>query len=173
MTFPFPSRILTTGQAAWADKPNQIELHAGSRAPDPQTSAAAFIFSEGKILAVKVRARSWDIPGGHIEAGETTLEALHREVLEEAGLVLGTAPLECVGWTHLEVLTRKPEGYKYPYPHTYQVLYESHLLWPPVLTTSMPEEISEVRWLDQEEARDAFHDRDWWPLLQERWALLS
>ncbi|MFV2085485.1 NUDIX hydrolase [Micromonospora sp. LOL_021] len=28
---------------------------------------------------------TWDIAGGHLEAGETPIEALHREVLEETG----------------------------------------------------------------------------------------
>lgn len=38
---------------------------------------------EGKLLVVKNK-RGWDLPGGHVEEGESLLEALSREVMEEA-----------------------------------------------------------------------------------------
>lgn len=45
---------------------------------------------EGKVLGVtrKDNHNSWALPGGKIEPGETILEAIMREVLEETGLTL-------------------------------------------------------------------------------------
>ncbi|HVV66449.1 MAG TPA: NUDIX hydrolase [Candidatus Saccharimonadales bacterium] len=55
--------------------------------------AALIISSDNKFLMGKtaptaggVYSGSWVIPGGGIEKGETKLEALHREIMEETGL---------------------------------------------------------------------------------------
>ncbi|MGN6130311.1 MAG: NUDIX domain-containing protein [Nocardioidaceae bacterium] len=34
----------------------------------------------------------WDLPGGHVEAGETELAALTREMHEELGVQIGRSP---------------------------------------------------------------------------------
>jgi 8-oxo-dGTP pyrophosphatase MutT (NUDIX family) len=54
------------------------------------TSVAVIPFTEeGKIMAVKLRHRGIDIPGGHVEAYEKTPEeTLRREVLEEAHMTI-------------------------------------------------------------------------------------
>ena len=48
--------------------------------------SAVFVLAlcEGRILAVE-NERGWDIPGGHLEPGESPLDALRREIAEEAG----------------------------------------------------------------------------------------
>lgn len=50
------------------------------------TSVFAFIFDKNKeniiVLEHTDKKRGYDIAGGHIEDGESNLEALHREVLE-------------------------------------------------------------------------------------------
>ena len=47
----------------------------------------------GRVLFVKRPTRGWEIPGGHLEPGETPEQALLRELKEETG-VEG----ELVGW---------------------------------------------------------------------------
>jgi nucleoside triphosphatase len=55
--------------------------------PEP-TVGALIVNKEGKILLV--RSHKWfdkfTLPGGHIEVGETMVEAVKREVKEEVGL---------------------------------------------------------------------------------------
>lgn len=52
--------------------------------------------NEGKILALKrsaddfSRGGNWDLPGGGYEQGEQVIEAIRREVKEEAGLTAHT-----------------------------------------------------------------------------------
>jgi 8-oxo-dGTP diphosphatase len=60
--------------------------------PRPIAAVAATIIHEGKVL-LAVRGNSpnkgkWGIPGGVIELGETTEQAVAREVLEETNVVV-------------------------------------------------------------------------------------
>lgn len=59
--------------------------------PVPRLGAIAVVFHEGRFLLVKRRkepnAGTWGFPGGHVELGETGLDAAVRELDEETGVV--------------------------------------------------------------------------------------
>ncbi|WP_030423034.1 NUDIX domain-containing protein [Streptomyces sp. NRRL F-5065] len=55
--------------------------------------AAAVVGHDGRTLLVRRRPDDylggmWEIPSGKVEAGETVLDALHRETAEETGLTV-------------------------------------------------------------------------------------
>lgn len=54
--------------------------------PEREIVSAVFLigFVGDKVLAAR-NERGWDVPGGHLEKGESLLQGLRREVLEEAG----------------------------------------------------------------------------------------
>jgi ADP-ribose pyrophosphatase YjhB (NUDIX family) len=50
--------------------------------------------AEGRILLVKhTYVSGWHLPGGGIDAGETAVEGLEKELREEANVVTGDAPV--------------------------------------------------------------------------------
>ena len=49
-----------------------------------------------EILLIRNEKRGWEIPQGRVEEGENLIEALHREVREEAGVEIEMGPLAAV-----------------------------------------------------------------------------
>lgn len=65
----------------------------------------------GKLLVLK-NERGWDIPGGHLDSGETVIEATHREVLEEASVTIKNLNFFAFllnGDTAMSVFTAEPD----------------------------------------------------------------
>ena len=56
----------------------------------PKLGAIAVVLHEGRFLLVKRKkepnANTWGFPGGHVELGETALDAAVRELAEETGV---------------------------------------------------------------------------------------
>jgi mutator protein MutT len=68
--------------------------------PSPRLVGAALV-QDGKVLlglraAHKSLAGRWDVPGGHVEAGENLEDALRRELAEELGIVVLCSRLHTV-----------------------------------------------------------------------------
>ena len=84
--------------------------------PPPQlvSSVRALVFRDESILLMHNVDGSHIHPGGRVEAGESHLDALRRELMEEAGVKI-TGVLR-LGFLHLRHQTPKPPNYSYLYP---------------------------------------------------------
>ncbi|MEX0305764.1 MAG: NUDIX hydrolase [Ruegeria sp.] len=76
----------------------------------PRIGALAVVLHEEQVLLVQRKkqpdAGLWGFPGGHVEWGETVLEAAARELLEETGVIA-----EPTGYLdNLDLLLRDPGG---------------------------------------------------------------
>lgn len=85
------------------------------------TAALGFIFDGDSLLLARIEGRDWDLPGGHLEPGEAPEQAMRREVMEEAGAVVGRACL--FAHQHIHSDDPVPEGFRYPHPDAYMVFF--------------------------------------------------
>jgi ADP-ribose pyrophosphatase YjhB (NUDIX family) len=70
-------------------------------------AGALFVDAAERVLIVEpTYKKSWEIPGGHVEAGETPQEGCVRELREELGLDLAPGALLVVDWAPREGVDR-------------------------------------------------------------------
>ncbi len=76
------------------DPPRYVDLLATGRGPaEPERQVVGAFLRDGDRVLLERRPATarvypsvWDSPGGHLEVGETSVEALHRELAEELGV---------------------------------------------------------------------------------------
>jgi 8-oxo-dGTP diphosphatase len=118
--------------------------------PDrPYLAVSAAIIRDGRVLVAR-RARGpalgvWTLPGGVVEAGETLIEALVREVLEETGMTI--EPVTLAG--HREVLVRDDGGRLSR--HFVILCFASRWI---AGEPALNEELDDARWLRPSELKD-------------------
>ena len=112
----------------WIPEGNTVETYLSSELPkEGITAAYAIVFKDEKFLMTDLRegerpTRRLDIPGGHIDEGESPEQACIREAYyEETGVVVSIIKL--VAYSPFVLTIPKPENYKYPYPKSYMVFY--------------------------------------------------
>jgi ADP-ribose pyrophosphatase YjhB (NUDIX family) len=71
---------------------------SGRAYPDrPFVGVGAVIVQQGRVVLIKRRfeplAGQWSLPGGAVDVGETLVECVAREMLEETGLVVEVGPV--------------------------------------------------------------------------------
>lgn len=76
----------------------------------PKLAALAVLIRDDHVLLVKRRnepdAGLWGFPGGHVDFGETAMDAASRELQEETGII--GRPLKYL--TNVDVIVRDPEN---------------------------------------------------------------
>jgi 8-oxo-dGTP diphosphatase len=161
-------QVGTPRPVRWATAPNTLSCHVSDTVPAPVTSVVAAVFNEtGQLLVVRVRSRGWDLPGGHVEAGESLADAVVREVAEESGVRLA-GPGHLAGYQHLHIDGPCEDGYKYPHPDAYMPMFVTVLDHTPPLGGYVPDEVDGVEFRDPEAAVAEFNQmgRSWAPLLE-------
>jgi 8-oxo-dGTP diphosphatase len=120
------------------------------------TSVHGFCFDQGKILLVNVNGRGFNIPGGHLEQGETPEEAFHREAYEE-GYVKGEVQyIGAIEVSHEDNPLFLPGG-KYPIIG-YQVFYKMKI--DECLAFLRENETSTRIWVEPEEVPYIINDHE-------------
>jgi 8-oxo-dGTP diphosphatase len=113
----------------WLPKPHELTLMATAEMPPAELCTSAYVLAfDGDRLLMSDLDRGIDIPGGHIDAGEEPEAAMRREAKEETGATIGAATLFAV--QKITLKGPKPDGYAYPYPESYQLMYLSTRVTP-------------------------------------------
>lgn len=163
--------VLRRGRLPGFDVPHTSELVRSAVLPPADLVSAAFGFvTDGsrRVLLTHVDApgRGWDVPGGHLEQGESPLTAAVREIREETGLRLAADDLTPAGWIRIRVEGRDTTDGRYPYPTSYLVYFAARLDVDGSITRPEPgSECSSAEWLTLQEARRRCAHRGWLPLL--------
>jgi 8-oxo-dGTP pyrophosphatase MutT (NUDIX family) len=124
-----PGRLEPEPRLEPARRPQARPLPPEPRPPLPcaplprvqRTGAYAVVVDSGRLLLTRLaESLTWTLPGGGIEHGETPVEALVREVYEEAGLVL--RPGELLDVDSIHFTGQAPDGRLEDY-HGIRVVY--------------------------------------------------
>ena len=113
------------------------------RHPDrPIVAVGAAILDAGRVLLIKrgqepLKGR-WSLPGGVVELGETLVDALVREVAEEAGIEIHVGPVVDV----LDIVERDPDGRV-----QYHFVVVDYLCRPATQAIRCGSDADEVRWV--------------------------
>lgn len=117
-------------------------------------TACVLLHHEGKALIGK-RAETkqffpgkWELPGGHVEWGETVEQSLKRELLEEFGIDIALEKIY-----HEFTWIGEDE-------HVIEVLYTAHLIDPNQKIIMNADELSDYKWITQSEIDTYFVDNN-------------
>jgi ADP-ribose pyrophosphatase YjhB (NUDIX family) len=125
VTFLNRYQPLTQEPALWDDLQLHITSYQCAELPPDAliTSVRAIVCDRHHILIVRDPERMHILPGGRRELGETLMQTLRREVLEETGWEIDHPTL--LGIKHFHHLSAKPRVYPYPYPDFVHAIYHA------------------------------------------------
>jgi len=97
----------------WQDTNSSVIFFPATTPPSlPATAVKIYVFQDEKLLLTHIMTRGWDLPGGHIENGETPDQAVIRELKEETGTAVGH--FEFIGYLKITNEKEYERNKKYP-----------------------------------------------------------
>lgn len=109
----------------------------------PRVGVGAVILDGRRVLLVKrggqPSAGKWSLPGGLVDLGETTVEAIAREVAEECGLQISIAGLAGI----VDRVVRDGDGRV-----RYHYVLVDYLAYPRAGTAVAGSDAADVQWVD-------------------------
>lgn len=140
----------------WLAPGSLARLFAASRFPTGVrcSSSAGLIYNDrGQMLLVRVIKRGWDIPGGHLDPGESPTEALVRETAEEAGIEVEGA--EPAGYLLIKEPDQEP---------AFIGLHTARATGKPHPQPGWEDEVDAAAWVSDSQVHDLAGTRVWTPL---------
>jgi ADP-ribose pyrophosphatase YjhB (NUDIX family) len=122
------------------EKQPPSELIVSVRAVLADQGGRVFVFDDNGVHV---------LPGGRREGAEPLLDALVREIGEEVGCSIVGAPRP-LGFFELGNEGPKPDGYTYPYPRNFHVVFSATA--GPVTRTPIDPNVHEGRFVSREDA---------------------
>jgi 8-oxo-dGTP pyrophosphatase MutT (NUDIX family) len=99
----------------WRWGPITAQFRMASEPPTPESLIKVRVvpFVGDQVVTLKMADGNWDHPGGTLEPGESFLDALARESMEEAGALITNFSIFGV----FDCVSHQPEPYRPHYPH--------------------------------------------------------
>ena len=113
---------------SWLPQPNTLEIILTDETAPAELTATAFVvplFDNDDMLLAQNTRRGVEIPGGHVDPDETFEQAARREAIEEVGVLLND--LHAIGYMRMTCTGAMPEGYRYPFPISYQQFFTARI----------------------------------------------
>jgi 8-oxo-dGTP diphosphatase len=114
---------------SYLSKPNKVIFYLDDDLSPAESTSTAFmvpLLADGSLVMANNRRRGLEFPGGHINLGETSCAAAHRECFEETGCWV--SHIRAVGYLEQTCEGNRPELYSYPWPVSYQQFYVADVM---------------------------------------------
>ena len=161
--------VIKTFTVPWIRPDHRMDLLLTRELPQGYEVTTAFVIaldSADRMLLTRVDrpGRGWDIPGGHLDPGETPAVAAARELAEEGGLLVGTEQLSLFGGQQITLLQPRPADYTYP-ERAFMAFYTVRLdHWAPPTVPQPDSECGAAEWVDRAELLRRRPEAPWLPL---------
>jgi len=111
--------VIDTLTVPWVPVPHRMDVMLCADIPRGYGVTSAFVLvsdAAGRTLLTHVDrpGRGWEVPGGHVDPGESPVTTAARELAEETGLSVPPERLAFLGGLRITLLTPPPPDYRYP-----------------------------------------------------------